>query len=116
MEVSVKINNTLFKLNASGAKELFTELAEIHEVFGEHKCGLCGSTDVCQAHRVVDGNDFYEYKCRKCGSRLSMGQTKKDGKLFPIRQLTPEGKPSRKNGTYGPHNGWTKFTGQASDD
>lgn len=98
-------------------KEIFDALAMADEVFGEKCCGLCKSNDIRFAKRVVDGNDFYEMACTKCGARLSFGQSKKrPGELFPIRKLIQEGpekgKPSRKDGSYDQSNGWTKYRGK----
>jgi hypothetical protein len=54
---------------------------------------------------------------RDCGATLSFGQNKKGGKLFPIRKLTADGKPSRLEGTFdAKHRGWSKWRGNVDDD
>jgi hypothetical protein len=114
-----KLNTKLvqFELEASSQKDMFKLLADTQEVFDEETCGLCGSESLKFVVRNVDGNDFHEMLCRKCGARLSFGQSKqKPGSLFPIRKLTPDGRPSRKEGEYGKHRGWTKYRGEQRDD
>jgi hypothetical protein len=57
------------------------------------------------------------WSASKCGATLSFGQNKKGGKLFPIRKLTADGKPSRKDGTFdAKHRGWSKWRGNVDDD
>jgi hypothetical protein len=44
MKLIYKPNAKLeFELEGSGQKEIFKELALIQEIFGEEKCGICGS-------------------------------------------------------------------------
>ncbi len=120
--LKVKYSTAKFEVEVQGETdaEVFRQLASFDEVFAQHThCGLCGCTDLFFNTREVAGIEFFEVCCGdpKCGARLSMGQMKvKKGKLFPIRQLTKEGKPSRKDGRFGPHNGWTLFRGRESDD
>jgi hypothetical protein len=116
MEASFKAGKVTFKLEANTQKDMFKLLAETSEVFGEPSCGLCGSTEFSFGVRTVDGNDFHELVCTepKCGARLSMGQSKQQpGKLFPIRALTADGRPSRKDGQRDfKGRGWTKYRGK----
>lgn len=106
-----------FELEAATQKELFKTIADTQEVFGESKCGLCSSPNIKFVVRTIDGNDYHEFQCAECGAKLSLGQSKqRPGHLFPIRKLTREGKPSRKDGTYDAKNkGWTKYRGVEPD-
>lgn len=102
MKVLYKANDKLqFELEASGQKEIFKELALIQEIFGETKCGICGSTNLKFIVRSIEGNDYYEIRCMDCGAILSFGQHKKGGTLFPKRKDD--------NNNYLPHNGWHKW-------
>lgn len=105
-----------FEIEAASQKEMFKSIAKVQEVFSEPCCGLCKNTKLKFVVRTVDENDFHEMQCTKCGAKLSFGQNKKGGDLFPIRKLTKEGKPSRKDGEYGVHNGWTKYRGEAKEE
>ena len=118
MKAQVKVGpNILIEIEAETQKELFQEMASAFEVFGEKKCGLCGKDGIVPAHRSVTKGkktyDYPEYHCSnpECRARLSLGTMLEGGQLFPIRKLTPEGKPNREEGTWGKHNGWTKYKG-----
>lgn len=104
MKLKYKVSDKLeFELEGAGQKEVFKELATIQEIFGEEKCGLCGSTNFKFVVRNVDGNDYYELRCSdtKCKAILAFGQHKKGGTLFPKRKDD--------NGNYLPNNGWHKW-------
>ncbi len=108
----MKLGKLVVKVDGDTQKELFKTLAETAEVFGETKCGLCGSDDIKPVVRVVGEDDFPEWHCNVCQARLSLGQNRKGGGLFPIRKLTENGKPDRATGKFGKHNGWTKYKGE----
>lgn len=102
MKVKYKASEKLeFEVEGSGQKELFKELSSIQEIFGESACGLCDNTDIKHVVRSVEGNDYFELKCAKCGATLSFGQHKKGGTLFPKRK--------GEDGQYLPNNGWYKW-------
>ena len=87
MKVNYKVNDNLtFEIEGEGEKEIFRELASIQEIFGEHKCGMCGSTNLRFVSRVVDDNEYFELRCKDCGAILAFGQHKKGGTLFPKRK------------------------------
>lgn len=117
MKAILKTPQLTIELDATSPKDLFKKVAETQEVFAERSCGMCGCEDIQFRVRTVNGDDYYENVCTKCGATLSFGQSKKTpGALFPIRKLTAAGKPSRKEGTYdAKHRGWTKFRGDASN-
>jgi hypothetical protein len=71
-------------------KECFTELAKAAEVFGQSKCGACGSEDVTPVVREIDGNTYYEMRCNQCSHCLGFGQRRQDGALFPRRKKGEE--------------------------
>lgn len=102
MKVKYRINDKLeFELEGEGQKDIFKELALIQEIFGEAKCGLCGSTNLRFVVRSVEGNDYYELRCVDCGAVLAFGQHKKGGTLFP--------KKKDEEGHYLPNHGWHKW-------
>lgn len=108
MKAKYKVGDKLeFELDGAGQKELFKEIANIQEVFGETKCGICGSENIKFIVRVVDDNEYYELRCMDCGAILSYGQHKKGGTLFPKRKDS--------DGNYMPNNGWHKWTPKKSE-
>ena len=105
MEITYKTKNERLKvkLEAKSAKDVFKALAEFQEVFDEANCGLCNSEELQFLVRTVDGNDFYELKCKSCGAKLAFGQHKSGGSLFPKRKLA--------DGSYDYKNkGWFKWS------
>lgn len=113
LEATIRLADSerLIKVSGETAKDLFAEIAMAYELFNESECGLCHSKNIHPAHRVADKFHFYEYHCRDCKARLSLGQ-QDGGALFPVRKLLPNGKPSWKDGDYGEHKGWTHYKGE----
>lgn len=108
MKVKYKVGEKLeFELEGSGQKEIFKELALIQEIFGEEKCGLCGSGNIKFVVRNVEGNDYYELRCGDCGAILAFGQHKKGGTLFPKRKDD--------DGNYLSNRGWHKWSKDSKD-
>lgn len=91
------------EIEEDGQKEIFKKLSSIQEIFGEAECGMCKNTNLRFAVRSVEGNDYYELKCPKCGANLAFGQHKKGGTLFPKRK--------DEKGEYLPNRGWYKWQG-----
>ena len=59
MKAKYKVGDKLeFELDGAGQKELFKEIANIQEIFGEAKCGVCGSENIRFVVRVVDDNEY----------------------------------------------------------
>jgi DNA-directed RNA polymerase subunit RPC12/RpoP len=77
------------------AKECFTDIAKAAEVFGQTKCGACGSEHVTPVVRDIEGNTYYEMRCNECGHVLGFGQRRQDGALFPRRKKGDEWLPKR---------------------
>lgn len=86
----MKVTYTNKKLNVeideNSAKDVFKRLAEFQEVFDETNCGLCGNENLQFVVRTVEGNDYYELKCKDCNGKLAYGQHKSGGSLFPKRK------------------------------
>jgi len=80
-------------------KEAFKQLAEFQEVFDETSCKLCKSENIHFVVRTIEGNDFYELKCRDCFGKLAFGQHKVGNSLFPKRKVE------------GSTQGWHKWQG-----
>ena len=103
MKAKYKVGDKLeFELDGAGQKELFKEIASVQEIFGEAKCGICGSENIKFVVRVVEDNEYYELRCLDCGAVLSYGQHKKGGTLFPKRKDA--------DGNYTKNNGWYKYS------
>lgn len=132
MKAQVKVTpSTIIECEADKQKDLFKAVASAHEVFGEKKCGLCGSADIAPAWRtvtVVKGKktetyEYPEYHCKNpaCRARLGMGTINDDtGTLYPNRKLKADGQPLTKEdkengveGKYGGHQGWHRWKPQA---
>lgn len=106
-----------FEIQSETEKDLFRGIAEIQEVFGETQCGLCKHDQLRYVVRKVADNEFYELLCEHCRGKLVFGVLKATpGKLFPIRKLLPNGKPSWKDGEINEHRGWTQWRGEVDDD
>jgi hypothetical protein len=117
MKANYKVRgNLIVEVAAETQRDLFHELSSAFEVFGEKKCGLCGSAEIVPVHRTVVQNrkvyEYAEWSCLGCQARLSLGATMDGGRLFPHRKLNRAGKPDREHGTFGKHGGWTKYRGE----
>ena len=119
MKVTKNIGSYTFTVEESSVKKIWESLASINEIFGDEKCGCCGSKNITPSFRIVEKNkksyDYYEMKCLepKCRARLSYGQHQEGDGIFPHRKLGEDGRPDRANGQYGPHNGWSRYKGVA---
>ena len=103
MKIKYTTNNQRLsiEINCDSVKESFKELAVFQEVFDEDCCQLCNNNDLQFVVRTVDGNDFYELKCKKCFGKLVFGQHKTGNSLFPKRK--------NQNGEYDKSRGWHKW-------
>lgn len=89
MKATYRIRNGRLDIEVEGAtvKDLFREVSQVAEAFDcEVACGACGSNSIRPLARKVEDFDFYELHCNKCHARLSLGQAKKGGGLFPKRR------------------------------
>lgn len=93
-----------FEIQGEQTKDLFTSIAAVQEVFeSDQKCGVCGGEEIRFSVRHVDDYDFYELRCTApgCFAKLSFGQAKKGGGLFPKRKDA--------EGNWLEHRGWEKY-------
>lgn len=122
MKANVKVHFGTIEIDGENVKDIFREMSNVHEIFNESKCGCCGGSDIRPSTRTVEKNkknyEYFEFACNspKCRARLNFGQRQDGGGLFPIRRLDENGKPDRENGQYGPHNGWSKYRGEAKEE
>ena len=93
MKLNYKLGNLNVEFECDTPKEVFSQLSVFQEVFGETKCGKCGSENLRYVVRMVDDNQYYEIRCQDCGARLAFGANKKGGGLFPKRKDLPIKKP-----------------------
>ena len=81
-------------------KQIFETLAEADEVLGIDHCPKDGGgTNLTFVVREVDGNKYYEMKCKDSRAKLAFGQTRDGKSLFPKRK--------DENGDRKPDDGWT---------
>ncbi len=99
---STKNNQINVEFDANSIKEAFKNLAEFQEIFDESNCGSCNSENIRFLVRNVDGNDYFELRCKDCFSKLAFGQHKNGEGLFPKRKLA--------DGSFDSQNkGWHKW-------
>ncbi len=122
MKANIKVSpTTIVEVEGADIKELFRKRAEAEEVMGEKGCGLCEDTAIRYVVREVTTKkgafSYFEAHCQNpgCRARLSYGQGKDMKSLFPKRRLGKNGEPDMENGTFGQHNGWSKFKGEPDD-
>lgn len=85
--------------------EIFEQLSNIQDVFGNARCGKCQCEDLKYVVREVDENKYYEIRCTNCFAKLQVGQHKKGGTLFAKRQeVNEDGERS-----WYPDQGWVKY-------
>ena len=94
-------NGIMVTVEGKDQKEIFEQLSEMQEVFGQSKCGKCGKEHLKFQVREVEGNKFYEQICLGCFARLGFGSHKKGNSLFPKRKDN--------EGNYLPDSGWMKW-------
>ncbi len=72
-----------FEVDAGTMKEAFKAIFDLSEVFGERKCGCCGSDDVRFFVREdKEGHHYYKMACKACPATFDYGQFKEGGGLF----------------------------------
>ncbi|MCI0560727.1 MAG: hypothetical protein MN733_19765 [Nitrososphaera sp.] len=90
MKIVYKFGNLQIQAEGETQKEIFRQLAELMEIFGERCCGLCMSQDIRFEVRVdKDGHSYYSMRC-VCGAQLQYGQNKKGETLFAKRDAHPK--------------------------
>ena len=89
------------EIEADTQVEVFQQLANFQEIFGETICGKCGSDAVRFQVRNVDDNLYHEAKCSSCNAKLAFGVMKKGGRLYPRRK--------DKDGNWLSDKGWQRW-------
>jgi len=102
----MSVNLTVDANTTTTHVDLFSKIAGLQEVFGNSKCGKCGSTNlryVVRDSKDKDGNDltYFELWCLDCGAKLRFGQHRSGGTLFPKRK--------DKDGNWIGDKGWVKW-------
>ena len=100
-----------FEVEGTTHVELFKQIAEIQEIYEGLTCTYNGKTseDVILRVRNVEDNDFLEAVCidndfALKNARLSFGQTKKGGGIFPKRK--------NDDNAFNKNNGWKKWNAE----
>jgi len=101
MKIVKQFGNVTMELESDTQIGLVDEIIRHNDVFGNDKCGKCNSEQVSFTRRDVDGDLYYEIRCKKCGAKLALSQHKKGNTLYPRRK--------DKDGNYLPDNGWVKW-------
>jgi translation initiation factor 2 beta subunit (eIF-2beta)/eIF-5 len=96
----MSVNFNVDLTSVKNQKDLFEQLAQFDEVFGNKACGKCDGHDLAYVVREVNDNKFYELRCRDCGAKLAFGAHKTGNTLFPKRKDGENWLPDR---------GWVKY-------
>jgi hypothetical protein len=76
----------LVKINAETVAQLFREIGSVASVLDvDTACGKCKSPNIFPNVRNAQDYEYFELNCADCGARLSFGQHKEGGGLFPKR-------------------------------
>lgn len=97
MKVNFQINpSCALDVEVKDVKQAFSFVAYAQEVFGQTKCGNCGSPNLKLRHRTPSGYEYFSVQCQDCHHELKFGQQKDSGRLFPKGWEPPysEGKQS----------------------
>lgn len=77
----------IIEVEGSNIKELFEQIGPVAEVLdGDDSCGKCSSPHIFPRSREAQGFVYYELVCSDCGAKLSFGQHKEGGTLWPKRE------------------------------
>jgi len=115
MKVLVLCGSGSVQAEGESHAELWEQLAQLEEAFGEHQCGKCEGTHVRHVVRENDGGDkFYELHCLKkgCRARLRMSVRKKGGVFYPKRKAGENDSSGLEQGAWLPNGGWMKYNAQ----
>ena len=124
MKAKLKVsNNCIIEAEGNTQTDVFQQLSSMQEVFSEHECGCCKSSNIRFVARQNDDEDwFYEMKCQNnpCFAVLQFGTRKKPkGHLYPKRkwdalsageqERRKEQKDKCSEAGYLPSRGWWKY-------
>ncbi len=65
---------------AESTTEFFKKVTFYHSL--PETCGRCGGSAIGFDHRIAQGFQFYEIKCRDCNHALRFGQYRENAELF----------------------------------
>lgn len=96
MKVQVRVSPTTYiTAEADNQLDLFKQLADLTEVFGEESCNKCNSPYKYRVRVVGEGKKQFTYceaVCtnKDCRAKLAFGQSE-GGALFPKRYVQKDG-------------------------
>jgi hypothetical protein len=107
MQVTPKIK---VEFESTAQTDMFKQLSELQEVFGEERCGKCKANNLKFVVRTVKENNYYELRCQKCNAVFSFGIHRSTGNtLFPKRRDNDDGEVTGEPNGWLPDNGWLKW-------
>lgn len=103
MKAHYKINNSLsFELEGT-PKNIFRQMVNLRETFGNRGCKLCGGETkriVRLASKGARTFEYFELECMKCGGRFTFGQHQNEEETLYPKIKDEDGKPIGDNGWY----------------
>lgn len=109
MKLTYTVGRVTIEQDGIDRKQAFELKAVCDELFGEEKCGCCGSESI--VHQVTHPGEYTYYKLRcmnpDCGAVLDFGQNKDMKGLFVKRWDSEARAPM-------PNNGWYVWDGSNS--
>ena len=99
-KVIVRVGNLTFEADVGNQKQAFAFIADVQDVFGETKCGMCGSENVKFDCREHDGNKYYKMRCVPCSAQFEFGQHKNSENLFTKRWDKENKRPMANGGWF----------------
>jgi len=110
MKVQIKCGSGAIMAEGESHAEIWEQLAQLEEAFGESACGQCKSMDVRHVVRENESGDkFYELHCMHCYARLRMSVRKKGGAFYPRRKAVENDASGLEAGQWLPHYGWMRY-------
>lgn len=110
MKVQVRCGSGSVVAEGETHADLWEQLAQLQEAFGESICGKCHKSNLRHVVRTNDdGDKFYELHCQDCRARLRMSQVKKGGNFYPRRKAVENDSSGLAQGEWLPNRGWMKY-------
>jgi hypothetical protein len=112
MKVQVKCGSGAVQAEGDNHADIWKQLAELQEAFGERVCGKCQSDDIRYVHRQNEGgDDFFELRCQAkgCYAKLRMSVRKKEKCFYPKRKAGKDDATGLTEGEWLPSNGWVRW-------
>lgn len=93
MKVQLKVGpRIIVEAEGETIKDVYSRVSALAGIFAcADKCGCCGSQEIIPQVREPQGFTYYELQCLACHARLSFGQNKEGGGLFPKRDKGKNG-------------------------